>query len=145
MDLPLALCMTIAAVAAGAAPYLAVLFGRSTADSTTTTIIALALLAISTILNLSGTKWLARMVMFGFLAELTGGLVVAAYLLMFWRVQPLHVLFDTFEIRIDGSYWPAPFLLPGSPVFFSITALKPAAILPRRCATRRSTFPKRCG
>jgi amino acid transporter len=101
-----ALCMTIAAVAVGAAPYLAALFGTST-DRTTATMIALALLAASTVLNLSGTRWLARMVLFGFLAELTGALLVGAYLLMFWRVQPLHVLFDTFDIRIDGSYWPA--------------------------------------
>jgi amino acid transporter len=102
-----ALCATIAAVAVGAAPYLAALFGTSAADGTTTAVFALALLALSTILNFSGTKWLARMVMFGFLAELTGALVVGAYLLVFWRVQPLQVLFDTFEIRIDGSYWPA--------------------------------------
>jgi amino acid transporter len=36
-----------------------------------------------------------------------GALVVGAYLLTFYRVQPLDVLFDTFDIRIDGSYWPA--------------------------------------
>jgi amino acid transporter len=101
-----ALWMTIAAVAVGAAPYLAALFGAS-AGGTPATVIALALLALSTVLNLSGTKWLARMVLFGFLAELTGALLVGAYLLMFWRVQPLQVLFDTFDIRIDGSYWPA--------------------------------------
>jgi amino acid transporter len=102
-----ALCVTIAAVAVGAAPYLAALFGTAAANSTTMTVFALGLLALSTILNLSGTKWLARMVLFGFLAELIGALVVGAYLLMFWRVQSLHVLFETFEIRIDGSYWPA--------------------------------------
>jgi amino acid transporter len=102
-----ALCMTIAAVAVGAAPYLAALFGASAADSTATTLIALGLLALSTILNLSGTKWLARMVVFGFLAELIGALVVGAYLLLAWRVQPPSVLFDSFDITIDGSYWPA--------------------------------------
>jgi amino acid transporter len=102
-----ALCMTIAAVAVGAAPYLAALFGAATADSTATTVGALALIAVSTVLNLSGTKWLARMVMFGFLAELIGALVVGAYLLMFWRVQPPSVLFDTFDLAIGGSYWPA--------------------------------------
>jgi amino acid transporter len=102
-----ALCMTIAAVAVGAAPYLAALFGISAIDAPTTSAIALALLAVSTILNLSGTRWLARMVLFGFLAELIGALAVGAYLLTFWRVQPLTVLFDTFDIRIDGSYWPA--------------------------------------
>jgi amino acid transporter len=103
-----ALCVTIAAVAVGAAPFIAILFGASAANSSmTTTAIALALLALSTVLNLSGTKWLARMVLFGFLAELIGALVVGAYLLTFFRVQPLDVLFDTFDIRIDGSYWPA--------------------------------------
>src|SRR5262249_41282827 len=102
-----ALCITIAAVAVGAAPYLAVLLGVSATHGAMATIIALALLAVSTILNLSGTKWLAPMVPFGLLAELTGGLAVGVYLLVAWRVQPLGVLFDTFEIRIDGSYWPA--------------------------------------
>ncbi len=103
-----ALCVTIAAVAVGAAPFIAILFGASAANSSmTTTAIALALLALSTVLNLSGTKWLARMVLFGFLAELIGALVVGAHLLTFFRVQPLDVLFDTFDIRIDGSYWPA--------------------------------------
>src|SRR5215470_1063506 len=102
-----ALCMTIAAVAVGAAPYLAALFGASAADPTATTLIALGLLVLSTILNLSGTKWLARMVVFGFLAELIGALVVGAYLLLVWRVQPLSVLFESFDITIDGSYWPA--------------------------------------
>jgi amino acid transporter len=102
-----ALCMTLAAVAVGAAPYLAILLGTPTTGSLTTTIIALALLAASTILNLAGTKWLARMAMLGFIAELTGGLIVGAYLLIFWRVQPLQVLFDSFGIQVDGSYWPA--------------------------------------
>jgi amino acid transporter len=101
-----ALCMTIAAVAVGAAPYVTALFGAP-ADPTTTAVVALTLLAVSTVLNLSGTRWLARMVTFGFLAELTGALAVGAYLLAFWRVQPLRVLFDTFDIRIGGSYWPA--------------------------------------
>ena len=51
-----ALCVTIAAVAVGAAPYLAALFGLPTTDKTTTTVLALALLVLSTVLNLSGTK-----------------------------------------------------------------------------------------
>jgi amino acid transporter len=102
-----ALCVTIAAVAVGAAPYLAVLFGLPTMDKTTTAVLALALLALSTVLNLSGTKWLGRMVIFGFMAELIGALVVGAYLLAFWRVQPLSVLIDSFDIRVGGSYWPA--------------------------------------
>ena len=36
-----------------------------------------------------------------------GALVIGTYLLIFERHQPFSVLFNTFDIRIDGSYWPA--------------------------------------
>lgn len=101
-----ALCMTIAAVAVGAAPYFAALCGVS-ADATASAAIAFVLLAVSTLLNLSGTRWLSRLVMCGFLAELTGALAVGAYLLLFRRVQSPAILFDTFAIGNGGSYWPA--------------------------------------
>jgi len=101
-----ALCITIAAVAVGSAPYFAALVG-TTAGASVSAAIALGLLALCTVLNLTGTKWLARMVTFGFVAELTGALVVSTYLLLFHRMQPLSVLTDTFNIKIAGSYWPA--------------------------------------
>lgn len=102
-----ALCTTIAAVAVGSASFLTSFAGVGTPDAITTTLIALAVLVLSTMLNLTGTKWLGRIAMFGFIAELVGALAVGTYLLLFARVQPLGVLFDTFNIRIDGSYWPA--------------------------------------
>jgi amino acid transporter len=49
-----ALCMTIAAVAVGAAPYFAALYGVP-ADATASAAIAFVLLVVSTLLNLSGT------------------------------------------------------------------------------------------
>jgi amino acid transporter len=102
-----ALWMTIAAVAVGAAPYVTALLGTSAADGTMTAVIALSLLTLTTVLNLTGTKWLGRMVLVGFTAELVGALVVGFYLLTFFRVQPASVLFDSFDIKISGSYWPA--------------------------------------
>lgn len=102
-----ALCTTLAAVAVGAAPYLAAMVGSAAPGADATVMIAFGLLFLSTLLNLTGTKWLARIALFGFLAELAGGLVVGAYLLVFWRTQPISVLFDTFSLGSDGSYWPA--------------------------------------
>lgn len=102
-----ALWTTIAAVAVGAAPFFAALVGAPSPNSGIVAVIALSLLAASTLLNLTGTKWLARLALFGFLAELIGAIVVGAYLLLFWRVQSIGVLFDTFDIKIDGSYLPA--------------------------------------
>src|ERR1700679_3246890 len=54
-----ALCCTIAAVAVGAGPFLATLLGCN-ATPAITTAIALALVVLSTLVNLAGTKLLAR-------------------------------------------------------------------------------------
>ena len=101
-----ALCCTMAGVATGVAPFLAQLFG---VDSTpvATTIIALVLIAMTTVLNLSGTRLLARVAMFGFICELVGAILVGCYLLLFARHQPLKVLLDTTLVPTHGSYWPA--------------------------------------
>ncbi len=101
-----ALCCTMAGVATGIAPFLAQLFG---ADSTPTltTVIALVLIGITTLLNLSGTRLLARVAMFGFICELVGAIVVGGYLLLFARHQPLRVLVDTSFVPHGGSYLPA--------------------------------------
>jgi amino acid transporter len=101
-----ALCCTMAGVATGIAPFLAQLFG---AESTpiTTTLIALVLIALTTGLNLSGTRLLARVAMFGFICELVGAIIVGGYLLLFARHQPLKILVDTSFVHAEGSYWPA--------------------------------------
>jgi amino acid transporter len=101
-----ALFTTIAAVAVGAGPFLALLLGFEVTP-TATTLIALALVAASTALNLMGTKLLARVAMFGFICELVGALVVGVYLLMFHREQPWGVVFDTLGVDGGGSYLPA--------------------------------------
>jgi amino acid transporter len=100
-----ALCCTMAGVATGVAPFLAQLFG---VDSTplATTIIAIALIAGTTLLNLSGTRLLARVAMFGFICELVGAIVVGGYLLLYARHQPLKVLIDTTIVHADGNYLP---------------------------------------
>ncbi|HEX4532976.1 MAG TPA: amino acid permease [Rhizomicrobium sp.] len=100
-----ALFTTIAAVAVGAGPFVATLLGF-TATPLVTTIIALALVVVSTLINLAGTKILARVAMFGFICEIIGAIVVGTYLLVFQRHQPFSVVFDNFGIG-NGDYWPA--------------------------------------
>jgi amino acid transporter len=101
-----ALFTTIAAVAVGAGPFLATLLGFNATPGVTTTV-ALALVALSTVINLAGTKLLARVAMFGFVCEIIGAIIVGGYLLLFERHQPFHVVFDSFGIGAPGSYWPA--------------------------------------
>jgi amino acid transporter len=100
-----ALCCTMAAVATGIAPFLAQLFAHESTPLATT-IIALVLIAATTSLNLSGTRLLSRVALFGFICEILGAIVVGGYLLIFARHQPLRVLIDTSAVG-PGSYWPA--------------------------------------
>jgi amino acid transporter len=101
-----ALCCTMAGVATGVAPFLAQLFGMESTPVATTAI-ALILIAMTTALNLSGTRLLARVAMFGFICELVGAIVVGGYLLLFARHQPLSVLIDTTVAAPNGHYLPA--------------------------------------
>lgn len=100
-----ALFVTIAAVAVGAGPFLATLLGFE-AKPAITTAVALGLVVLSTLINLAGTKVLARVAMFGFVCEIIGAIVVGGYLLLFERHQPLSVVVDTFNIGAPGPYWP---------------------------------------
>jgi amino acid transporter len=101
-----ALATTVAAVAIGAGPYLAVLLGFEPSPAVNT-ITAILIVFASTLFNLAGTKVLARVAMIGFLCELGGAIVVGGWLLAFGREQPLSVLFDTVSVVGEGSYLPA--------------------------------------
>ncbi len=101
-----ALFTSIAAVAAGATPFIAPLLGF-TATPITTAALAIALVVASTLINLAGTRVLARVAMFGFVCEIAGAIAVGCYLLAFHRHQPLAVIVQGFGAARGGSYGPA--------------------------------------
>jgi len=101
-----ALFATISAVSTGSTPFISSLLGVNLSPVLQTAI-AITLLAIVTLLNLSGTRLLARVAMFGFICELIGAIAVGGFLLLYARHQPLAVLVETHGIRVGGSYWPA--------------------------------------
>src|ERR1700691_3679590 len=72
-----ALCVSVAAVATGAAPFVAQLFLLPETAATDTSI-AIGLIVLTTALNLRGTKLLGRLAMFGFICELIGAGLVGA-------------------------------------------------------------------
>jgi amino acid transporter len=101
-----ALFTTIAAVAVGGAPYVAELLGLKVSQGGEVAI-AVVMIVGTTLLNVSGTKLLARVAMFGFICELLGAIVVGGYLLLMARHQSFHVLFQSFGLGSNGHYWPA--------------------------------------
>ena len=98
-----ALFTSIAAVAAGATPFVAPLLGFEATPGNTAAM-AIAIVAVATLLNLAGTKILARVAMFGFVCEILGAIAVGGYLLLFQRHQHFAVLFNSFEVAHGGSY-----------------------------------------
>lgn len=101
-----ALFITIAAIATGAAPFIAELLGLP-ASPFVSTAIALGLIIITTLLNLSGTRLLGRVAMFGFVCELVGAIAVGSYLLLFARHQPFGSLLNTHLPGLRHPYLPA--------------------------------------
>jgi amino acid transporter len=98
-----ALFTSIAAVAAGAAPFIAPLLGF-TATPDATAGIAIAIVAASTLINLAGTKTLSRVAMFGFVCEILGAIAVGGYLLLFHRHQPIGIVFEHAGATKGGNY-----------------------------------------
>jgi amino acid transporter len=101
-----ALFVSIAAVATGGAPFLAQLLGFTPTPAITTGI-ALGMILIATACNVSGTRLLARVAMFGFVCELIGAIAVGGYLLLLARHHPFSALFDSYGIRRGSGYLPA--------------------------------------
>lgn len=102
----IALVVTIASVSYGAGPYLAMLLGIEP-SVTVTVACAIGLILIVTVLNMGGTRLLARLAFFGFAAELIGALAVGAWLLTTERHHDFGVIFTTAGVEGDGSYFPA--------------------------------------
>jgi amino acid transporter len=101
-----ALCATISAVATGGAPFVGALFGAPLGIGTQTAIAVGMILGV-TLLNLSGTRLLARVAMFGFICELAGALAVGGYLLLVARHHAISIVLHAGEAMSAGSYWQA--------------------------------------
>jgi len=101
-----ALWTTIAAVSMGGAPFVSQLLGFELSATTNVTI-AISAVALTTILNLMGTRLLARVAMFGFICEILGAICVGIYLLVFARQQNFSILFNTYDFGHGLGYVPA--------------------------------------
>ncbi|VBA39145.1 APC family permease [Mycobacterium attenuatum] len=93
----------IADAAFGAGPYVATMFGFAPTVEAKI-YCGLAVLAVATLINLTGTKILGYFAIFGFSAELIGALVVGVWLLVMHRHHGLGVLLHSFGAEGDHSF-----------------------------------------
>jgi amino acid transporter len=89
-----ALLVTIAAVAFGSVAYVGALFGFDV-TSTNTKLIAIAMIALAAVINLTGVRNLARIAIFGVVAEILGTIVLGIIFLATERHHGLGAIFHT--------------------------------------------------
>jgi amino acid transporter len=89
-----ALLVTIAAVAFGSAGYVAALFGFEL-TSTNTKLIAIAMIGLAALINLTGVRNLAKIALFGLAAEVLGTIVFGIIFLVSERHHGLGAIFHT--------------------------------------------------
>ena len=99
-----AVIVTITAVAEFGGGFVAALFGV-VATPGVILAAAIGLLVIALVANVSGTRTLARVAKIGLAAELIGVIVLGFYLLLFQRVQPFSVFFDTMGTGGGDAYF----------------------------------------
>ena len=98
-----AMLVTITAVAEFGAGFASSLFGVAP-DKNTGLLFSVGLLVVALVINLSGTKWLARVARIGLLAELVGVIGLGLYFLIFQRKQEFSVFFDTMGAGGESGY-----------------------------------------
>lgn len=76
-----AIMISVASIAYGSGPYLALVFGIEVTPLNVT-LSALVTLTIATLINVGGTKLLSRVAFYGFIAEILGAVAVGTWLLI---------------------------------------------------------------
>lgn len=118
-----ALVGTGAGIAAGGAPFLSVLLGIDPSPAFNAVCgIGIALIAIAA--NFAGTRVLARITEVGVWTGLLGLAICGGYMLVFGRVQPVSVLWDSFGRASSSDYTAALFFasLIGVWIFYGFEA-----------------------
>lgn len=99
-----ALIVTITALVHYAVPFVGSLFGF-TPTPIHTFLIAVGLLLLAMVFNLSGTRTLGTVVRIGFYAEIVGVVFCGLYLLIFERRNSFGVFFDAMGAGGDAPYY----------------------------------------
>ena len=92
-----AMLVTIMSVAEFGAPFLAQVIGLGEIDAGTNLALTLGLLVLALLLNMGGTKTLARIAKIGLAAELIGVVGMGLFLLIFHRHNDVSVFFTLFQ------------------------------------------------
>lgn len=136
------LVIAMAAVAYGAAGFLAALLGLQEPGPLTLVLLALGVLAFGTFANTAGRGVLKAMVYLSIACEILGSLVIGTVLLLFYRENSLAVIFDAFGTAGEGSYLTGPLLAAAAFVGWAFVGFESAGAVAEEVEDPRRDVPR---
>lgn len=136
------LTIALSALSYGAAGFLLEFLGAKDAGRVTTTLVALAILALGSTANIVGRKVLKVMVVASIICEVVGSVGLAIVLLLFYRENPITVLFDGFGTAGGGAWLSGPFLLAIAYVGWSFLGFESAGSIAEEVHDPERNVPK---
>ncbi|WP_037062793.1 amino acid permease [Pseudonocardia acaciae] len=118
------LTVALSTLAYGAAGFLLPVFGVENPSRTLSIAVALVILVAGTVTNMVGRRVLKVMVTVSILCEVLGSIGLGTVLLLFYRVNPVSVLFE--GVGAGGQWLSGPFLMACAYVGFSFVGFEAA-------------------
>ncbi|MDT7669565.1 MAG: hypothetical protein QOC74_2348 [Pseudonocardiales bacterium] len=135
------LTVALATLAYAGGGFLLAVFGVDSPTRVQSVAVALALLVLGTVTNMIGRRLLKVMVAASIICEIVGSVGLGTALL-FYRVNPVHALFDGFGTQGGGSWLGGPFLIAMAYVGFSFVGFEAAGSIAEEVERPERNVPK---
>ncbi|MFF4755719.1 APC family permease [Streptomyces sp. NPDC002514] len=136
------LTIALSTLAYGAAGFLLPALGVDDPGRTVTVGAAMAILAAGSVANMVGRRVLKVMVVASIVCEVVGSVGLSTLLLLFHRVNPLHVLVDGFGTQSTGSWLGGPLLVATAYVGWSFVGFEAAGSIAEEVEKPERNVPK---
>lgn len=136
------LTIALSTLAYGAAGFLLEVFGADEVGRGTTTLLALVIVAVGSIANIIGRRMLKILVVLSIICEILGSVGLATVLLLFFRENPLSVLFEGFGTQGAGSWLGGPLLIAVAYVGWSFLGFEAAGSVAEEVDEPERNVPK---
>jgi len=135
------LTVALATLAYGAGGFLLSVFGVDQPGRAQSVGVAMGILVLGTAINMIGRRMLKVMVAASIICEVVGSVGLGTVLL-FNRVNPVHVLFEGFGAQSTGAWLGGPFLLACAYVGFSFVGFEAAGSVAEEVDEPERNVPK---
>src|SRR5215470_8313342 len=136
------LTLTLAVLPLAAAPYLLGAFGVDNPSQTTVELVALGILLFGSVANLYGGRLLKGLIYIALTAEIIASAGIGITLLIFHRVNPFSVIFNTGGTGHGASWLTGAFLLPVAYIAYTFIGFEASASIGEEVKESRRVLPK---